>query len=306
MVTKVISIDDGRRQTTVNDLVENPTMVPSRIVDGLRDKFIADTLLYNGGKANTLEFSFERNVQNYVDADPEFIGEFGRFPTVHPTTGEKTQGMANKLGYRVPISRESKDYNKIELVNKAIKQAQNRFIRYNDKLLWDAMLSANIPTIAASVPWDQEGADTRYDIAAAISQVNGGEVLASDSVDIFDADTAVLPKTLTPMLMAQKAFTEDYRGNVADKNIRFTGKLDSPLVGLDALGVSTLRDRVLVLQRGVTGFIKDPRPLEATALRGEGDDLGGDTETYSSRVSQIRFVGIDEPFSACWITGVIS
>ena len=75
-------------------------------------------------------------------------------------------------------------------------------------------------------------------------------------------------------------------------------------MGMAALGVRFLaKDRVLVLQKGAPGFFKDPRRLEATPLRGD-DEWGGDTETFSSRISQIRFIGIDEPFSACWITGV--
>ncbi|MBE7338119.1 hypothetical protein [Corynebacterium aurimucosum] len=307
MTHRVISIDDGLRLTTVNDLVATPEAVPTRVIDNLRDRFVAETLLFNGGKANTLDFAFEQNSTQYVDEDPEAIAEFAEFPTVAPTSGEIIQGRATKLGYRIVVSREMREYNRVDQVNKAIRKATNRFIRYNDKLLWDALAAAPIPEIAASVAWDKDGSDPKYDIAKAMSHVQGGEVLANAETDYFMADTVVMPSTITPELIANEKWATDYRGNIADQSIRYTGRLEAKPVGLDALSVPTMRkDRVLVLQRGVLGFFKDPRVLEATALKGDGDDLGGNTETFSSRISQIRFVGIDEPFAACWITGVTS
>ncbi|MEJ6013811.1 hypothetical protein WG936_08180 [Corynebacterium sp. H127] len=307
MPTSVISIDDGRRDVTVSDLLGNPETIPTRVLDRVRDQFIAETLLYNGGTSNKLEFSFEQNSQSFVDGDPEVIAEFAEFPTVSETTGKKVVGRATKIGFRLEISREMRDYNELERVNKRVDKAVNTLIRFNDKQLWDALAKAPIPEIAASVAWDQSGADQRYDIARAMEKVGTGSAEAIDDlVDPFFADTIVMNKAVAPSFIASEKWNNVYTGNLADKSIRYTGVIESKPMGLDALMTRTLpRNKVLVLQRGALGFFKDPRRLEATPMRGI-DEQGGDTETFRSRISQIRFVGIEEPFSACWITGVMS
>lgn len=305
---KLISIDDGRKQVTVNTLMNNPETIPTRAVDLLRNAFPAESMLTDGGTANTLEFRFERNASRYVDSDPEVIAEFAEFPTVAPSHGEEIFGRAVKVGFKIEISREMKDFNNIQAVNKIVTRAVNTFKRYNERQLWEALLAADVPEIAAGVPWNQQGSDPRYDIALAMETVASGAAVHDENiVESWDPDMIVLNKVITPTLQANDKFNKIFDGNGTNAdNIAYTGKLPQAIMGLDALGVRFMdKSRVLVLQKGAPGFFKDPRRLEATPLRGEdGDPLGGDTETYSSRLSQIRFVGIDEPYSACWITGV--
>lgn len=304
---KIISIDDGRREVSVSSLMNRPELIPTRAVDLLRDEFPAEDMLTNGGTANTMEFEFTRNSSRYVDSDPEVIAEFAEFPTVAPSHGEQIFGRANKVGYRIVISREMKDYNQIQQVNKVLTRATNTFKRYNEKQLWDALRAAPIPEIAASVAWNKQGSDPRYDIALAMETVASGNAVYDENIEeSWDPDMIVLNKALTPTLVANDKFNSLFDGVGAnEEDIRYTGKLPKKIMGMDGLGVRFLeKNRVLVLQKGAPGFFKDPRRLEATPLRGDGDEQGGNTETYSSRLSQIRFVGIDEPYSACWITGV--
>lgn len=305
---KIISIDDGRKTVNVSTLMNRPETIPTRALDLLRNEFPAEDLLTDGGTSSTLEFAFTRNAKRYVDSDPEVIAEFAEFPTVAPTHGEDVFGRANKVGFQIVISREMKDYNNIQAVNKIVTRAVNTFKRYNEKQLWEALLAAPLPEIAAGVPWNQQGSDPRYDIALAMETVASGAAVYDENIEeSWDPNMIVMNKAISPTLVANDKFNAifDNNGTNAD-NIAYTGKLPKAIMGLDALGVRFLdKNRVLVLQKGAPGFFKDPRRLEATPLSGkDGDPLGGDNETYSSRVSQIRFVGIDEPYSACWITGV--
>lgn len=308
MADKIISIDDGRRDVSVSTLMNSPKVIPTRAIDRLRDEFPAEDMLTNGGTANTMEFQFTRNSSAYVDADPEVVAEFAEFPTVAPGHGEEVFGRADKVGYRIAISREMKEFNQIQAVNKIVTRAINTFKRYNEKQLWEALLAAPIPEVAAGVAWNKQGSDPRHDIALAMETVSRGNAVYDQNIEeSWLPNMIVLNKALTPTLVANDKFNSLFDGNGPNnEDIRYTGKLSKSIMGMDALGVRFLEQgRVLVLQKGAPGFFVDPRRLEATPLRGEGDELGGNTETYSSRMSQIRFIGIDEPFSACWITGVI-
>lgn len=306
MANKLISIDDGRRDVRVSDLMARPEIIPTRAIDLLRNEFPAEDILTDGGTSNTMEFEFTQHANRYMDSDPEVIAEFAEFPTVAPSHGDKILGRATKVGYRMVFSREMKDFNQVQHVNKTITRATNTFKRYNEKQLWEALLAAPVPEIAAGVPWNQQGSDPRYDIALAMETVSSGNAVYDENIEeSWDPDMIVMSKTITPTLVANDKFNALFdKDGTNPENIRYTGKLPKTLMGMAGLGVRFLaKDRVLVLQKGAPGFFKDPRRLEATPLRGE-DEWGGDTETFSSRISQIRFVGIDEPFSACWITGV--
>lgn len=307
---KIISIDDGRTEVTVSSLMANPETIPTRAIENLRNQFIAEELLTDGGTASTMEFSFEQSEKAYLDGDPEPIAEFGEFPTLSPDGGHRVHGRAGKLGFRLEVSREMRDYNKIQELNKRMRKAENTFIRYNEKLLIDALMAAPIPEIPVSVAWNQQGADPRYDLATAMEKVaSGGATYIEDEVhESWDPNTVMMHKSLAPILVGSDKWNDVYTGNLADKSIRYTGRLPVDPLGMAALGTRTgARDRVLVLEKGAPGFFKDPRRLEATPMRGKGGDpYGGDNETYDSRMSQIRFIGIDEPFAACWLTGVIA
>lgn len=308
---KAISIDDGRTQVTVSSLLANPETIPTRAVENLRNKFVAESMLTDGGTASTLEFSFERAEKSFLDGDPEPIAEFGEFPTLSPLTGEQVFGRAQKTGFRVEVSREMKDYNNMREINKRMIKAENTFVRWNERQLIAALLDAPIPEIAASVAWNQPGADIRYDIAQAMEKVASGGVVYIDEEthEDWNPNQIVMHKSLSTVFISDPKWNEPYQGSpLAEEASAYTGKLPINPLGLEALGMRSLaKDRVLVLQKGAPGFYVDPRRLEATPMRGQGGDpYGGDNETYSSRLSQIRFVGIDEPFSACWITGVMA
>lgn len=303
MPRNVISLYDGQK-TQVSDLIQNPKLVPTRVQERLENAFLAEALLEDAGKSPTPVVAFERNTQVFLEDGPEVVGEFGEIPAVNPTSGETVQGVGVKLGAGIDVSREMIDYNQMNRVNRSIRQLTNTFIRANDRMLRQALLNANVPEIAASVAWNQQGADPRYDIAKAQETIGaGGALSVDDDRNEFIADSIVFSPAHTPGLVANEKFNAIYGGNIADKNIRYTGVLPQEIMGMTAFRSRTWgKDRVLVLERKVVGFFTDARPLESTELRERNDD----TETWRSNTTQIRFVGIDEPFAACWITGVWS
>lgn len=302
----VVSIHDGQ-QITVSRLLGNPAVIPTRAIELIRNNIVAEALFRNGGGANSPVVQFERSAPVFLDGGPEVVGEYGEIPVLGSKGGAPQIAVGQKLALGIRVSREMRDFNKIDEVNKQIRQASNTFIRSNDKLAVAALDAADIPTVAADAVWSDPSGNPRSDITGAKETV-ATQLFENDPDQPlgFVPDTIVMNPGILPALEDNDEFTKLFVGNIADRNIAYTGVLPSRLSGLDVL---TSRfwpmDRVLVCERGITGFYSDARALEATNMYAEGGGPnGGPTESFRSDMSQIRAIAVDEPLSACWITGV--
>lgn len=302
----VVSIHDGP-QITVSQLLGNPRTIPTRAIELVRDNLIAEVLFRNGGAALGPAVKFEKSAPVFLDGGPEIVGEFGEIPVFDGEGGEPDFAIAQKLALGIRVSREMRDFNQIGEVNKKVRRASNTFIRSNDQLAIKALDGADVPEIPASAAWGDAGSTPRSDISLAKETV-AGQLFEDDPNQPlgFIPDTIVMNPSLLPQLQDSDEFTKLFVGNIADQNIKYTGVLPSMLMGMTTLQSRFWpTDRVLVLERGVTGFYSDARALEATPMYGEGGGPnGGPTESWRSDMSQIRAIAVDEPLSACWITGV--
>ncbi|NKV95311.1 hypothetical protein A5N78_06505 [Prescottella equi] len=306
MAKTIVSIHDGNK-ITVSDLIGAPDVIPTRAIDLVRDNLVAETLFRNGGSPASPVVQFTRSAPVFLDGDPEIVGEFGEIPVAGSGEGQPEVAVGHKLGLANRISREMKDYNQIQLVLKNLTRTTNTFIRANDKLAQKALADAGVPEIPASDTWGGSTSNPRSDIAAAIESVNGALHDNNPNEPYgYVADTIVMNPALWPVLMDDDRFSKLYNGDAASEHIGFKGALPGSLMSCNVLQSRFWpTDKVLVLQRGITGFYADPRPLEATGLYPEGGGPnGGPTESWRSDMTQIRIIGVDEPLSACWITGI--
>jgi hypothetical protein len=310
MTTPVLSVSDGTR-TTVNDLVGNPLMIPARILEVLRDQFIAEALLRNAGANGNGLVSYSESTPLYLGDDVEEVAEFAEIPVGAGQRGLPRIAYATKRGLGVRVSREMRDENRIDDVNRQITQLRNTMIRAEARVLRTLLTNPAIPTIAATAAWTGGTAKIRHDIARAAEVVASAKPPSAptedDDVLGFEPNTIVFPGNITPVLMDNDEFLKVYQGGgPSDEDISYTGKLPGQVLGLDALKARSWDPtRVLVVERGVAGFYSDTRPLEATPLYGEGGGPnGGPTETWRSDSTRKRAMGLDQPLAACWITGV--
>lgn len=305
-MSKNISIYDGPR-ITVSQLLGNPRTIPTRALELIRDNLVAEVLFRNGGAALSPVVQFERSAPLFLDGGPEVVGEFGEIPVFSAEGGEPQMAVGQKLALGIRVSREMRDFNKVGQVNKQVTQASNTFVRSNDKLAVAAFDAADVPEVAATAAWGAAGATPRGDIALAKSTVSGQLYQNDPDQPLgFIPDTIVMNPSVLPQLQDSDEFTKLFVGNIADQNIAYTGVLPSMLMGMTVLQSRFWpTDRVLVCERAVAGFYSDARPLEATPMYAEGGGPnGGPTESFRSDMSQIRAIAVDEPLSACWITGV--
>lgn len=308
MPTSVLSVNDGPK-ITVRQLIGSPYMIPARVLDILANRFIAETLLRDAGSNGSSVVSFEESTPLYLGSDVEDVAEFAEIPVGTGQRGDPRVAYATKRALGVRISREMRDENKVQDVNRQITQLRNTMVRADDRALRAILTNPSVPTIAATAVWTGSTAKIRHDIARAMEVVASARPTATQEDDIFafEADTVVFPGDITPVLLDNEEFLKVYRGGgPTDEDIAYTGKLPGQVLGLDALRTRSWdRTRVLVVERGTVGFRSDARPLESTPVYPEGGGPnGGPTETWRSDTSRKRAMGLDQPKAACWITGV--
>jgi hypothetical protein len=309
MATGVLSVNDGPR-TTVNDLVGNPMLIPARIIESLAGSDIMPALLRDAGRNTNGLVSFETSTPLYLDGDVEDVAEFAEIPVASGQIGSRRIAYGIKRALGVRVSREMRDENRMDQVNRQITQLTNTMARARMRVLRALVTDPAIPTLPASVAWDQASGRPRRDLAAAqeIIAAQTPFTTGADDDDTFqfDANGVVMPASIKPVLMDNDDFLKVYKDGLATQNIAYTGLLEREVLVMAALVARAWpQDRVLVLERKTVGFYSDTRPLESTGLYPEGNGPnGGATETWRSDTSEKRVSGLDQPLAACWITGV--
>lgn len=308
MTTPVLSVSDGPR-ITVPMLVGNPYLIPARMLDMLANQFLSETILRDGGRNTNGLVSYSSSTPLYLGSDVEEVAEFAEIPVGAGQIGLPRIAYATKKGLGVRISREMRDENRMDDVNRQLIQLRNPMIRAEDRVLRTLLLDPSIPTVAASAPWTSPTARIRDDIFNASEVVESARPAATQDDDIFgfDPDTIVMHGSVENLLGKNDAFNSVYRNSgLVSQDVSFSGKLPQKVVDLDGLmSRSFPRDRTLVVERKTVGFFSDTRPLEATPLYGEGGGPnGGPTESWRSDSTRKRAMGLDQPLAACWITGI--
>jgi hypothetical protein len=301
------SISDGNA-VTVRDLIGNPLLIPARILELLDNSFLTDVVFRDAGRNSAGVVAFEASTPAFLSGDPEDVAEYAEIPVSIGTRGTPSFAVGVKRGLGVRVSREMRDENRLDDVNRQIRQLANTMIRSEEKALRSLLLAAAVPAIAASATWTSTG-KPRLDLANAAETV-GAQNAGMGTEDIlgFVPDTVILPANLAPTLLNNADFLSVYNaGANAGEDIRYTGALPGQVLGLRVL---TSRfwplNKALVLERGTLGFRSDTRPLEVTPLYGEGGGPnGGPTESWRTDSTRKRVLGVDQPLSACWINGIV-
>jgi hypothetical protein len=304
----VLSVSDGPR-TTVADLVGAPMMIPARILDILNNRFLAETLLRDGGRNMNGLVSYAESTPLFLADDMQEVAEFAEIPVGAGSIGTRLIAYALKKGLAIRISREMRDENRMDDVNRQLTQLTNTAIRAEDRTLRSLIMSSAIPTIAAAAAWTGSTARIRDDIFNAKLAIASAVPAATQADDVFgfEADTIAMHGSVEALLGKNDGFNSVYRNSpLVENDVSYSGKLPQKVIDLDGLkSWSFPKDRVLVLERKTFGFYSDTRQLESTGLSPEGNGPnGGPTESWRSDTTRKRAMGLDQPLAACWITGV--
>lgn len=300
----LIGASDGPR-VTVNDLVNRPKVIPRRILSLLDSQFIIDDIFRDGGSNDSGVVMYEESTPLFADiADAADKTEFGEYRITTTSTGQVKVAISMHKGLSLVISETMRRRNRLDLVNRDLTMLTNTLVRTFDKAFRDAMnLNTNIPTIAASASWNLTTTNIHRDVLGAIFAVT--EAAAGQQTDDFlgfSPDTIVMSAAKAQDVLGNdsvKAFF-DNSGDRAEDKPYYRGRLPQRVAGLVPMISRTWPvDKVWVGEAKTVGFRSDERPLRTTPLYAHQP-----TETWRADVSRITAVGVDQPKSGIFITGV--
>lgn len=301
--TPVRSVTDGPR-LTVNDYLKDPLRIRALVLNLLKNEFIADTVLRDGGP-NYGAVRYEESEPQFADGEPEIRAEFAEVPVVGTSGGIKRVAFSDERALAIMISDEMKRRRNVDDVNKQLRKVKNTMIRAYDKVFFDAVLNhPNLPTaVTATNPWADADSTIRKDLASAIQVIEDAVVDPADRPDDvfgYEPDVLIINHTTKADLFSNDEIAKIWQGNIADENIVYRGKLPNKLMDLNVLVSRRVpADTALVLQRGVVGFISDELPLTVTPLYRDEP-----RKSMRSDVQRASAVGLDNPKAVVKITGI--
>ena len=289
---------------TVNDLVNDPHMVPAIILDALDQGFLAPAVLRDGGSnPNTDLTKYAESTPLYINQEIPDRAEGGEIPIVTGLRGELKFVRARQKFVRVPITREQRDFNQLNEVTTTLQQVINTFKMTYDKLFFETVRAAGsgVHTVACTNAWDTPTGTPRLDILAAAKLISQSSD-AQGSRYNFRADTLLVNDTTSYDLIASEDFNEVYAngGNIADEHLLYTGKLPQKIMSYDVLESPLVpAGEAYLMMRNRCGFYRDTWPLEVLPLVEEPKHL-----SWFTRVGRMTSIGIDNPMAICKLTNV--
>ena len=310
----ITSAYDGP-QLTVSEMLEDPTFIPQRVVEGLQGQFLED-LFFRQAQDNKGVVAFREAAGLYLADDAEEIAEFGEIPVSAPELGPLRAAYGIKSGEAIRISYEMKNENKVDQVNRHIEALEKTVIRSGVQAVLGVFEAAKVPELQVSAPWTAGEPDK--DVFDAIEMVQSA-TYEDDQDRQFDYEPNTIllhPASLTKLIRndrIQKYFIGDAATDnpifkTASGDALFGGLRDIELFGVLRVATSRLikPGTAYVFEAQGAGFKSDTMPLTATPMYSEGGDspLGGPTMSWRSDLVRKRAIAVDNPRSVVKLTGI--
>ena len=295
-------------RVAVNDYIKDPKLIQARMLDIMRNEFIMEDLLRNAGGNDSGVVRYEQDSPLFADSDPMIVAEAGEIPLLTGGDGLPKAAFTVKYGAGIEISREARSRNKVDQIDKRMKQVRNSFTRLYEKLMFSALSNAGCPTMPASAAWDIPTTNIRTDVIAATSAVreaNQSGATAGPAVEDylgFDPDTLVMSTRTRDLFFGNDSVTEVYGAGFTydTKNPVYTGTLENDFVGLRVLVSRFMQDNeVWVMERKTVGGWSDEYPFSTEPLYPDKP-----RQVWRTDVTRRTAIFIDQPKAAIKITGV--
>lgn len=295
------AVTDGQRQL-VSTLIKQPAVVPARILSMSANQFIVDSILRPGPPAPSGVVMFSESTPLFADSSSTVIEEFGEIPVVSSSLGVPRTVRAVRRGMALKISQDMIDEENFDAVNTRMIQIRNTMRRdWEDAFLAALFANPGVQSVTATTTWGNTSSTIRKDINAGRFAIeNAAADVAGLQKFEFNPDTLIIGTGTKTDFLDSNEVALPYVGNIADKNLLYTGKLPNQFLGLDVLVSWRMPlHKALLIERKTVGFISNRRPLRATNLYEHQP-----TETWRSDVTRASAIGIDQPLAACVINGV--
>lgn len=286
----------------VNDLIKDPLLIRGRLLDMARNQFMMEDVLRRvpGTQSGVVQWS--ETTPLFASEDPSIVAEGGEIPLIQGEDGVPRAAFTVKIAAGIEITRETRDRNRIDQVNKRLTQVRNSFVRVWERRMFTALEAAPTLTMNASADWVTPGTDIRKDVLEGLRKVReasaSGATPGPDVNDYlgYEPDTLVMSTRTEAMFFANTSVVEVYKnGSVLDtKNPMYTGTLERDFMGLRVLTSRFMADGfVWIMQRKVVGGYSDERPLGVTPLYEDKP-----REVWRADAVRRSAIFIDEPKAA--------
>ena len=310
----ITSAYDGPK-LTVSEMLEDPTFIPQRVVDGMQGQFLED-LFFRQAENNKGVVAFREAAGQYLADDAEEIAEFGEIPVSAPELGPLRAAYGIKSGEAIRISYEMRNENKVDQVNRHIQALEKTMIRHGIQATLGVFKSAKVQELQVSSQWT--GGDPVKDVFDAVELVQS----AHEDDDLnrqfdYEPNTILLHPASYTKLVRNEQMQKYYIGNAAldnpiflDQNgdSIFGGLRNTELFGTLRVATSRLIEQgtAYVFEAQGVGFKSDTMPLTATPMYSEGGDsqLGGPTMSWRSDIVRKRAIAVDNPKAIVKLTGI--
>jgi hypothetical protein len=293
--------------------MKSPTLIPKRIVSLLGQAFLVDAILRQGNPTKSGVVLFYESTPLFTDEDPQVVSEFGEIPVTNGKTGiPKTRRVVRRaMGLRV--SKTMIDRNDVDAINLQVTQIRNTMRRaWEDALFSAALANPSVQTMATDTPWGDPDSHIRKDVNGAKFLIENAALdgPTGDQKLLFEPDTLVLSTVTKTDFLDSDEVNKIYEGgNIADQNLKYTGKLPRKFLDLDIVTSWRLDKYInggaIVCERNTVGGISDERELSATPMYGEGNGPnGGPTESWRTDLTRASALFLDQPLAMVVITGV--
>ena len=295
----MISAQDGF-QVTINEWLKDPTTIPIYVLNMMDQGFLADAVLRQAGTAVSGVVKYHQTTPLYADSSVVNRSEFGEVPVGFGSLGQPNVAYTVEKSMAVVVSDWMRRRESIDALGIKMQQVKNSIIRAWDDAFVQALTgNGSVQTGAASAHWAISNTDIRGDILTAMKAIESATD-ANGSILGYECDTMIVNLVNKYDIIRSTQFNaEYYGGDIADENLRYTGKLPQKIMGLNVLASPRVpAGTVIFLQQGATGGIADEVALNATPMY-------RDEPRKSERcdITRQSAVFIDQPLSAYVLTG---
>lgn len=303
MATSPVTYSNQGPRLTVNAMLKDPLLIRQRMLRMADKQFIMEALLRNVGATTSGVVQYEESSPQFADQEPMVVAEGGEIPLGTGSEGLWKAAATIKLARGIEITREARDRNRFDLVQKRMNQVRNTMVRAWERRLF-TMFSTHpgISTVAGGVWSSVADGSIRANILDGIQAVTEAVSPTTGNPDDFlgfTPDTIVIPQTTMYDMLLNTAFIDVYKNSpIITKSPIYTGTLEREILGLTVMTSRFLAPgAAYILERGTAGGYSDERSLSISPTREEPN-----RECWRSNVVRRTAMFLDEPGAVCKIT----
>src|SRR5213075_2679866 len=178
--------------------------------------------------------------------------EFAEVAVGMNSAGNPLVSFVQERALAIMVSDEMRRRSIVDPVTRQLMQVKNTLIKaWDDTFVNTILTNASVNTLTAAAGWVGTSVDIRTDINNARKLVDNAQT-SQGAEFAFEADTLVVNKTTKFDLLNSSQFQGPYVGNIADENLKYTGKLPNQILTLDVVVSNRVpAGKAIVMQRNV-------------------------------------------------------